>query len=173
MVNGKEVILDAVLVRNLPRFQWDLTRQSVFNMVLLPQKLCFWMYNIYIYTYNMYVYNCIYIPVYVSHMLHGAGIITYIWVTQGVNVRKYTIHGALGYLYKYTYTHSRWILRYLSKHQILSWFGLILPLIAKKIKHERIQPRFSQYCFVQKEGNSKSTTYIIITYILLKRSVWE
>ena len=32
-----------------------------------------------------------------SHMLHGAGIFTYIWVFFWANVGKYTIHGAYGY----------------------------------------------------------------------------
>ena len=31
-----------------------------------------------------------------SHVLHGAGIFTYIWVIFGVNVGKYSIHGASG-----------------------------------------------------------------------------
>jgi hypothetical protein len=32
----------------------------------------------------------------ISHMLHGAGIFTYIWVIYGANVGKYSIHGASG-----------------------------------------------------------------------------
>ena len=31
-----------------------------------------------------------------SHMLHGAGIFTYIWVIFRANVGKYSIHGAYG-----------------------------------------------------------------------------
>ena len=37
-----------------------------------------------------------------SQMLHGAGIFTYIWVIFGVNVCKYSIHGASGY-YRFKY----------------------------------------------------------------------
>ena len=32
----------------------------------------------------------------VTHMLHGAGIFTYIWAIFGVNAGKYSIHGAYG-----------------------------------------------------------------------------
>ena len=142
MVNGKEVILDAVLVRNLPRFQWDLTRKSVFNMVLLPQKLCFWMYIIYIYT-HMYVCNCIYICMYVC--MHVCNYVCmYVCIPYAPWCWNIYLHlGHLGgkcwQIYHtwsigvYIYTHSRWILRYLSKHRILSWFGLILPLKAKDL----------------------------------------
>ena len=31
-----------------------------------------------------------------THMLHGAGIFTYIWAIFGANVGKYTMHGACG-----------------------------------------------------------------------------
>ena len=34
-------------------------------------------------------------------MLHGAGIFTYIWLIYGVNVGKYSIHGASGLSNKY------------------------------------------------------------------------
>jgi hypothetical protein len=33
-------------------------------------------------------------------MLHGAGILTYIWVIFGANVDKYSIHGAYGTIYR-------------------------------------------------------------------------
>ena len=33
---------------------------------------------------------------YNPHMLHGAGIFTYIWAIFGVNIGTYSIHGAYG-----------------------------------------------------------------------------
>ena len=36
-------------------------------------------------------------------MLHGGGIFTYIWAVLGVNVAKYSIDGAYGYIYQWRY----------------------------------------------------------------------
>ena len=41
-----------------------------------------------------------------AQMLHGAGIFTYIWLISGLNVGKYSIHGAYGMGYPLVMTHS-------------------------------------------------------------------
>ena len=78
----------------------------------------------YIYIYYIYIYHvCIPIVgwmtrnhvlwhIYMSQMLHGAGIFTYIYPKNGPNVGKYSIHGASGY-------DIPWVVRFLCSCRLL------------------------------------------------------